>query len=347
MMLTMERTGTCIFIAWLLHIVCITSGLDVKTEVGQIQYGENVTLKCILQSPNTATQVTWSKVVGDMETFVANYSSDSRAEISEGYKDRLWISTTNLNETEITISKIRIMDEGCYKCTFNSLTKGTKEGEVCLTIPGEVLIEKNHKVGLFKPVTLKCMRKVTKDGASVLTISWMKNGKNIATYSEEAYIAPEYQGLINVTKEGGDVSALTLFRANVTDGGKYSCVFNVFPGGSKTGETSLHIYEPLNVTVSTSKASGSHTITCVAKSWPPPVVSWVDVDEGSLNHTAYDGLITVTSTIQICPDSQQKKRPKCKVLHQGEESLFSVSAGRRCRLHPVIIVLLLSKMFFL
>ncbi|XP_075710767.1 OX-2 membrane glycoprotein-like isoform X2 [Rhinoderma darwinii] len=343
----MEKTTLFIFLVWLLY--CVTCDLDVLTIVDPVKYGERLTLKCILQQPNTAVQVTWTKVTKEKNTTVATYTSESGAEISKGYEDRLWMSTLGLNETAITIFKTGIQDEGCYECIFSFLPKGSKKKEVCLTIPGELLIEKHHRVGLFQPVTLKCIeRKKQSEVKEVKQVSWQKNGENIATYEKDVYIVPKYEGIFNVTMEGRAESSLTLFRANISDEGTYSCLFNIFPGGAVTGSTTLQIYEPLNVTVSKNPVAGSLKLTCVARSWPPSKISWLNVDEGSLNGTTYDGFLTVTSWILIShPDRQQMKMPKCKALYSGEEFLFSLSAGTRCRLHSLIIILVVSKMFFL
>ncbi|CAN2391328.1 Immunoglobulin V-set domain, partial [Pristimantis euphronides] len=330
----------------LAYLICITCGLDVKTEVGCVEYGESVTLKCTLLPPNTAVQVTWTRVVGDKETTISTYT-DSRAEICKDYENRPCISTSRLNETAIKVYKTSLQDEGCYKCIFNSLHEGSKQGEVCLTIPGKVLIEKDYRVRLSLPVILKC---ILRENSNVQQITWQKNEENIATYNKqkEVYIDPKYQGVINVTAEGGlNVSSLTLSRARISDEGKYKCLFNIFPTGAATGETSLQVYEPLNGTIFKNEETGCLRITCIARSWPPSIISWLDVDERSLTSTTYDGL-TVTSWILInSPENLQKKIPKCKIIYLKEESHFSLSTGTRCRLHPVILGLLVSIMFLL
>ncbi|XP_073433269.1 OX-2 membrane glycoprotein-like [Dendrobates tinctorius] len=345
----MDKTGSYFLFVWLLILLCFACGSDVKIEYGPVEYGKSVTIKCILYPHFVPVQVTWTREVSGRTTTVATYTSDSGAEISEGYKDRLWMSTSGLNETAITINKASIQDEGCYRCTFNYLPKGSIMGEACLTIPGEVLIEKHHMGRLLQPVTLRCInRKQSGDNEKVIQISWQKNDKNIATYKDEEKIEPEYRGVISVTMEGSNVALLTLSRVNVSDEGKYKCLFNIFPGGSAAGETSLQVYEPLNVTVLKDHDTGCLRITCVARSWPRSVISWADVDEGSLNGVNYDGFLTATSWILIrSPDPQQMKTPKCKVIYLGEEFIFRVSAGTRCQFHPLIIGLLVSKMIFM
>ncbi|KAM3909765.1 OX-2 membrane glycoprotein isoform 1-T1 [Leptodactylus fuscus] len=341
----MEETKLYIVLACQLWILCgITSGLDVKSEVGRTEYEEPVTLKCSLQPPNTAVQVTWTKVVGDKETPVATYTSSSGAEISKGYKHRLWMSTEGLNQNAITLYKANIEDQACYRCIFSTLSQGSKKGEMCLTIPGEVLIKKHYRVRLFDPVTLKCYKRTIREDSTLVLISWQKNGKNIATYEQSVYIVEAYQGLIDVTTEGMNVSSLTILRANVSDEGSYKCLFNIFPGGATIGETSLQVYEPLNVTVLKSQLTGCAKVTCVARSWPPAKISWLDVDGEFLTDTTYDGFLTVTSWIMI---GNPKKMPRCKVLYMGEESLIDVSAGTRCQVHPLLLGLLLTKIFFL
>ncbi|XP_077149896.1 OX-2 membrane glycoprotein-like isoform X1 [Ranitomeya variabilis] len=345
----MDKTGSYFFFVWLLILLSFAHGSDVKIEVGPVEYGKSVTLKCILYPHFFPVQVTWTRLVSGRTSTVAMYAVDSGAEISEGYKDRLWMSTSGLNETAITINKAGIQDEGCYRCTFNYLPKGSTTGAACLTIPGEVLIEKHHIGRLLQPVTLRCMkRKPSADKEEVVQISWQKNDKNIATYKDGENIEPEYRGVISVTMEGSNVALLTLSRVNVSDEGKYKCLFNIFPGGSAAGETSLQVYEPLIVTVMKDHDTRCLRITCVARSWPRPVISWADADEGSLNGTNYDGFLTVTSWILIrSPDTQQMKMPKCKVIYLGEESIVRVSAGTQCQIHPLIIGLLVSNMIFL
>ncbi|XP_069616740.1 OX-2 membrane glycoprotein-like isoform X2 [Ranitomeya imitator] len=248
----MDKTGSYFFFVWLLILLSFAHGSDVKIEVGPVEYGKSVTLKCILYPHFFPVQVTWTRLASGRTTTVATYASDSGAEISEGYKDRLWMSTLGLNETAITINKASIQDEGCYRCTFNYLPKGSITEAACLTIPGEVLIEKHHVGRLLQPVTLRCVkRKPSDEKEKVVQISWQKNGKNIATYKDGENIEPEYRGVISVTMEGSDVAVLTLLRVNVSDEGKYKCLFNIFPGGSAAGETSLQVYVPLQSRLST------------------------------------------------------------------------------------------------
>ncbi|KAM4044881.1 OX-2 membrane glycoprotein-like [Anomaloglossus baeobatrachus] len=309
--------------------MCLTLP-DVKTEVGPVEYGESVTLKCILLPPVTAVRVTWTKVVDDRETTVATYTPDSGAEISEGYKDRLWMSTSGLNETAIAINKTGIEDEGCYRCAFNSLTEGLHAKEMCLTLPGEVFMEKHHRVRLLQPLTLRCVRRKTSiyAGRKVPFVLWQKNDTLIAIYNYifKEFIDARYRGILSLTMEGMDTTLLTFSRVNVSDEGKLLCLFNIHLGGLPPAETSLQVYEPLNVTVSKDRDNGSLKITCVARSWPRSVISWVDVDEGSPNGTSYDGFLTATSWILMKSlDPLQKKMPKCKVVYLGEESSFEVS----------------------
>ncbi|XP_075053424.1 OX-2 membrane glycoprotein-like [Mixophyes fleayi] len=258
------------------HIVCMlcsaraVMGFDdtVNTISAQVDFGESAKLECNLLGPNNLNQVTWTKIVGNKETTVATYTK-SEAKISKEYEKRLNISISNLNKTTITVFKASVDDEGCYTCVFNVFPTGSQRGKVCLSISGDVLIEKQHKARLGEAVTLRCLLRTQ---SNVRQVSWQKNGKNIATYNtvQGTFSVSEHENILKMTMLGLNNTAVTIGESRVSDEGDYHCLFNSFPSGSSEGKTTLHVYEPLNVTLFMDKSKDFLNITCVARGASSP-----------------------------------------------------------------------------
>ncbi|KAM5179756.1 OX-2 membrane glycoprotein-like [Mantella aurantiaca] len=228
-------------LACVLSYICMAVAVDesIQTEDVKAEFGESATLKCLLMKVNDLVQVTWKKIGKENETKLATYTT-AGARVDKPYENRLNVSTAGLNMTAITIYKTGMEDEGCYACVFNVFPEGAKEGRVCLSITGEVLIEKNHQVKLGDAITLKCYLRNPED---IRQISWEKNGQNIGIYKNGATkMEPPFQNTMGLGMESRHVSALTIRKAAAGDAGEYKCVFNIFPKGSTDGTTILHVH---------------------------------------------------------------------------------------------------------
>ncbi|XP_077335910.1 OX-2 membrane glycoprotein-like [Lithobates pipiens] len=242
----MDWTEGRVIFACFLSYICMTAAVDerVQTEDVRAEFGESATLTCPLQTSNDVVQVTWKKVEKDSETKLATYTKEKGARVDKPHDDRLNISTPGLNRTAITIYKAGLEDEGCYVCVFNVFPTGAKEGRVCLTISGQVLIEKNHKVKVGDAVTLRCY---LRNPENVTQVSWAKNKETIGIYrTGPPRIEEQFQKMVHLCRESPHVSALTIWKAAVSDEGEYKCVFNSFPTGSTHGTTKLHVHSFAN-----------------------------------------------------------------------------------------------------
>ncbi|XP_040195636.1 OX-2 membrane glycoprotein-like [Rana temporaria] len=242
----MDWTEGRVIFACFLSYICMTSAVDerIHTEDVQAEFGESATLACLLQTSNDVAQVTWKKIGKDGDTNLATYIKGKGARVDKPYADRLNVSMPGLNRTAITIYKADLEDEGCYVCVFNAFPTGAKEGRVCLTISGEVLIEKNHKVKVGDAVTLRCY---LRNPENVTQVSWAKNKENIGIYRDgPPKIEEKYQKMVHLCRETPHVSALTIRKAAISDEGEYKCVFNSFPKGSTHGTTKLRVHSFAN-----------------------------------------------------------------------------------------------------
>ncbi|XP_072254452.1 CD226 antigen-like [Pyxicephalus adspersus] len=237
--------GRFIF-ACVLSSLCMTASVNVgiQTKNVEVEFGESATLKCLLTKSDNLNQVTWKKIGKGIETKLATYIKGKGFKVDKPYENLMNFSISYLNESTITIYKARLEDEGCYACIFNVFPEGAKEGRVCLSIPGEVLIEKNHKVKVGDRATLKCHQR---NPENITQISWLKNEALIAIYKNgDVSIKSPFEKLVDLRMELTHVSALTILNAAIGDEGEYKCVFNNFPKGSAVGKTKLQVYSFAN-----------------------------------------------------------------------------------------------------
>ncbi|XP_067402337.1 OX-2 membrane glycoprotein-like isoform X2 [Emydura macquarii macquarii] len=94
--------------------------------------GGNVTLSCVLTGSYDILQVTWQKK--NTGANLATYSKRNGVNIPDTYQGRLNLTRLSLNDTAITLWGVRIQDDGCYMCLFNTFPEGAIQQETCLTV---------------------------------------------------------------------------------------------------------------------------------------------------------------------------------------------------------------------
>ncbi|XP_019331773.1 OX-2 membrane glycoprotein isoform X4 [Alligator mississippiensis] len=108
--------------------------VDIETKKNQkAEVGSNATLRCVLRKPHDIVQVTWQKKTSPFPENVATYQKNS-SKVQNPYRGRLDITGTSLDDTAITFWGVRIQDNGCYKCLFNTFPAGSFGKETCLTV---------------------------------------------------------------------------------------------------------------------------------------------------------------------------------------------------------------------
>ncbi|KAM4795594.1 OX-2 membrane glycoprotein [Rhinophrynus dorsalis] len=102
--------------------------------------GGSATLWCKLitppatPSPNVL-QITWRKELGNFTGTVATISKKYGQKFHGYYsKRKAQFSEVKVNSSAITISSVRLEDQGCFQCIFNVYPIGASTGTVCLDV---------------------------------------------------------------------------------------------------------------------------------------------------------------------------------------------------------------------
>lgn len=101
--------------------------------------GQSATLSCRYSLPERVRQVLWKKTAeqGDSTT-VASYGKHGQLRVGDQFRQRVSLSRS-LDETQLTITQVRTVDEACYTCEFHTYPDGTKSATSCLSVYGEHL----------------------------------------------------------------------------------------------------------------------------------------------------------------------------------------------------------------
>ncbi|XP_077672888.1 LOW QUALITY PROTEIN: OX-2 membrane glycoprotein-like [Eretmochelys imbricata] len=97
-----------------------------------VEVGGNVTLSCLLMGSYDILQVTWQKT--NTRENLATYSVSKGVTVAETYRGRLNFTRLSLNDTAITLWRVGIQDDGCYKCLFNTFPTGAIPQDTCFTV---------------------------------------------------------------------------------------------------------------------------------------------------------------------------------------------------------------------
>ncbi|XP_053170826.1 butyrophilin-like protein 2 [Scomber japonicus] len=150
------------------------------------------------------------------------------------------------------------------------------------------------KVG--EDVDLSCQLMQTKD---VLQVTWQKDlpeGKrNIASYNKYfgQTVNDGFKGKLEFKHAGLENCAIVIRKVTEQDEGCYLCLFNMYPDGSLTGRTCLHLYElhePI-LQIRESNSSEETVVSCSATGRPAPAVT--------LNVLQQDLYFSNSSTVSV------------------------------------------------
>uniref|UniRef100_A0A674K052 OX-2 membrane glycoprotein-like n=1 Tax=Terrapene triunguis TaxID=2587831 RepID=A0A674K052_9SAUR len=311
-------------------MLCRTEA-DTVTQKNVVKVGGNVTLSCLLMGSHDILQVTWQKKNTGVNENLATYSVSKGVNIVETYRGRLNFTRLSLNDTAITLWRVRIQDDGCYTCLFNTFPAGAIVQDTCLTVYADTVTQKNVvKVG--GNVTLSCLLMGSHD---ILQVTWQKKNtgvnENLATYSvsKGVNIVETYRGRLNFTRLSLNDTAITLWRVRIQDDGCYTCLFNTFPAGAIVQDTFLTVYEQLRGSLHYVVSEGNLTATCSANAWPRPVISWIvpkaesEKTEEVVTHP--NGTVSVISKLYVnSSTSLAGQLLICRVRHMEEDRDYSV-----------------------
>uniref|UniRef100_K7GI93 CD200 molecule n=1 Tax=Pelodiscus sinensis TaxID=13735 RepID=K7GI93_PELSI len=132
-LLSMSKSEMCLICI----LFCIAT-VDTVTQRKVVEVGGNVTLSCLLTGSREILQVTWQKKNNNNNENLATYSLQRGVNVVDKYRGRLNFTRLSLNDTAITFWRVRIQDDGCYKCLFNTYPLGPIPQDTCLTVYEEL-----------------------------------------------------------------------------------------------------------------------------------------------------------------------------------------------------------------
>ncbi|NXE79551.1 OX2G protein, partial [Cochlearius cochlearius] len=102
--------------------------------VQSVQAGENITFSCRSLTKEDVLQVTWQKETDGAEENIATYSTMNGQKIAKGYVGHVSFARSELQASAISLHRVTLQDEGCYKCIFNTFPLGAVTGRMCLKV---------------------------------------------------------------------------------------------------------------------------------------------------------------------------------------------------------------------
>ncbi|XP_055363016.1 nectin-1-like isoform X2 [Betta splendens] len=102
-----------------------------QTVMGAV--GEEVNFSCLLTESKDVLQVTWQKILPDVDKNVATYNTFGQR-VDPDFRDKVKFKVTGLQNSSIVISSVTEQDEGCYLCLFNTYPEGAFKGRTCLQV---------------------------------------------------------------------------------------------------------------------------------------------------------------------------------------------------------------------
>ncbi|XP_010171041.2 OX-2 membrane glycoprotein [Antrostomus carolinensis] len=104
------------------------------SKVQSVQAGENITFSCQLVTKEDVLQVTWQKETDGAEDNIATYSTMNGQKIAKDYVSHVSFVHSELQASAISLRRVTLQDEGCYKCIFNTFPLGAVTGRMCLKV---------------------------------------------------------------------------------------------------------------------------------------------------------------------------------------------------------------------
>ncbi|XP_048396278.1 nectin-1-like isoform X2 [Stegostoma tigrinum] len=95
--------------------------------------GGNVTFSCTSYLKDIL-DVTWQKLNGQSEDNIATFSEKTGGSFSVSFSGRAAFKPSRVQVSTIVLSGVRLEDEGCYHCVFNTSRTGQNIGKTCLTV---------------------------------------------------------------------------------------------------------------------------------------------------------------------------------------------------------------------
>uniref|UniRef100_UPI00398E32CC OX-2 membrane glycoprotein-like isoform X2 n=1 Tax=Pristiophorus japonicus TaxID=55135 RepID=UPI00398E32CC len=120
----------------LVLLVAVIDGKDLNVETQENMkavLGGNVTFSCTTHLKDIL-QVTWQKLNGQSVENVATFSEKFGPNVIGSFNGRAAFRQSEKEVSTIALSGVRLEDEGCYQCLFNTFPTGSNIGKTCLTV---------------------------------------------------------------------------------------------------------------------------------------------------------------------------------------------------------------------
>ncbi|XP_043556717.1 nectin-1-like isoform X1 [Chiloscyllium plagiosum] len=126
-------------------LIVVEKDVNVETQNITAVLGGNVTFSCTSYSKDIQ-QVTWQKLNGQSEDNIATFSETNGGNFSVPFSGRAVFKPTKVQVSTIILSGVRLEDEGCYHCIFNTTRTGQNIGKTCLTLRAHISINSHHYI---------------------------------------------------------------------------------------------------------------------------------------------------------------------------------------------------------
>ncbi|XP_047454015.1 butyrophilin subfamily 3 member A2-like [Mugil cephalus] len=307
--------------------------------------GGDVVLPCYLQPAIDATDLTVEWTRPDLNprfVHVRRYREELVDKKHESFQGRtsLFIDELTKGNISLTISKVKLSDEGKYRCFIPALGKETF---VQLRVVQPELIGSSQPIlsTLGGDVVLPCYLQPAVD-ATDLTVEWTRPDLNprfvhVRRYREELVDKKHesFEGRTSLFTDEltkGNIS-LKLCKVKLSDEGKYKCFI---PALGKETFVQLRVAPVSSPVISLSgmdRDRGGVVLQCESRGWyPEPEVLWLDAEGNLLSAgppetvRGPDDLYTVSSRVTV--DKRHNNSFTCRVqqnnTHQTREAHIHV-----------------------
>lgn len=307
--------------------------------------GRPLLLGCnITTAPGDAVrQVRWLNQSGDV---LLAYEQNVPVRISH-QEPLVRLAAAHRHRSAITLQGVR--HDGCYRCLFDVFPTGTQEGNTCVHVTGEVLMEGNRTAVGGRSITLSCVYGLPERVRQVLWRRRAEQGDSstVASLTKHRHhsVGEAFRDRVSLGSGLGE-TRLSIEPVRLEDEACYTCEFHTYPDGSRSATACLSVYvlpkpEVNRVTLS----SGVTEVNCTARSRPAAEVFWsVGGDNGTLgpptswSYEQGDGITVVTSTLLVQSEELRDRDVKCIVQHPGLEEPVTLTLGSE--MAPAKVILL-------
>ncbi|XP_030636372.1 OX-2 membrane glycoprotein [Chanos chanos] len=330
--------------------ICLTAVLRLQGKVSapadlQVMVGLPLTLGCnvTMAAGDKLMQVLWTD---PQNKTILSYSPEKADSVST-QKEHVELATHHEYTSAITIKKTESGDEGCYRCVFNIYPVGTQEGKACLSLMAKVDLVGNKTAVSGKLATLSCRYRLAEKVKQVL---WKKTAEQGDTtvvasfFGNSLDVMEPFRDRFKLSRSLGNTQ-LSIQSVKTEDEGCYTCEFNTYPEGTKSGTACLTVYvlpkpQVDYVTVS----PGVIEANCSVVSRPASEITWnIENDNRTLgpavtsSYQQGDGTTMTVSSLLLQAELLDEETVTCVVQHKGLESPLSVSISKLGKTHVILI----------